>query len=1101
MSTTGKEYEMLIKIAGTVDSSVETSLTKIQRELKQMQSKYAESQDKLAKITMPTWSECYDAFAEQFTKLDKGFDKIVQIGKTTFEAVAKAAGVAAVAVGAIVYESYNVGSEFETAFSGVKKTVDATEEEFASLRQGIIDLSTEIPSTAEEIAGVMEIAGQLGISNDSLLEFTKTMINLGVSTNMTAEDAATSLARFANIVSMKGFAEDGTSNWERLGSTIVALGNNFATTEAEIVEMSYKLASTGDIVGLSESDILALATAMSAVGIKAEAGGSAMAKMLKKLQLAVETNSDSLADYARVAGMTGDEFKEVFQKDAVKAFAAFTKGINNTERNGKSAVAVLNDLGISEIRMSNMLLALSSAEGVLDNALELSNDAWGESNALQEEASKRYETVESKMSILKNTLTETGIAIYDQIRTPAVNVLEIITEKIQSVTAYVKGPNGVSKWIVNISDALYQSQRKVKKYGGAILDFLEPVLNVGKWFLKNPDVIISALAGIGAALASYKIASETVKITNAVIQFVTKANVYVWAITAITAAIGVVIGAYTSLKFKEQELVDNALAEHFGSISLSMQDVQNIAKKLVDPSGALSVLSDVLDDIGNVQNITKAIDDLEAEFNKADWKISIGLDIDSDGYKANIDQYIQLSKDYIAEQKYAVEMAASLFIPNYSESDTKAKLEEYYYYAEDSMEQFGKQLANAVNSAFSDGLLDVSEAEEIAQIRQHMGELQANIAAGTYEASMKALELSSYGDLTPETFKALAEEAQSISDKAAEDYTQAFTTTYSAFKAAGLDTTEIEQEYQKKLLELRMNSTQWLIDVLKDKFGEELDWLPEFYEKTASGYNDEYYWMAKSTDVTSDPLEEYLNGIALRLAVQQPIVSKEVASFLDVLKPQSEDMQAVYDSYKRLGGEAISGVDAALEDLVNILALGGDEDALREKVMHYMLANIPANIPGSGNNGLGEDGSASGKFDIPLGGHSSGGHSFDSHTSGGHSFDLSVTPHAVGGMFTTPHLGLVAEAGPESIIPLNGSSRAISLWEKTGRLLGMSGRFDNLDFSGDSGSSTITYSPTLQFYGDAPSKDDLTDALRMSQDEFDMMMERYMKRNRRVSFA
>lgn len=114
---------------------------------------------------------------------------------------------------------------------------------------------------------------------------------------------------------------------------------------------------------------------------------------------------------------------------------------------------------------------------------------------------------------------------------------------------------------------------------------------------------------------------------------------------------------------------------------------------------------------------------------------------------------------------------------------------------------------------------------------------------------------------------------------------------------------------------------------------------------------------------------------------------------------------------------------------------------------------------------------------------------------------IQFIPHAMGGMFTTPHLGLVAEAGPESIIPLNGSSRAISLWEKTGRLLGMSGRFDNLDLSGDSGSSTITYSPTLQFYGDAPSKDDLTDALRMSQDEFDMMMERYMKRNRRVSFA
>ena len=129
----------------------------------------------------------------------------------------------------------------------------------------------------------MEIAGQLGIATESLTEFTETMINLGVATNLSAEEAATNLAKFANIVNMADYGTDGISNWERLGSVVVDLGNNFATTEADIVEMATRLASTGSLVGLTESQIMALATAMSSVGIQAESGGSTMAKLLKKM--------------------------------------------------------------------------------------------------------------------------------------------------------------------------------------------------------------------------------------------------------------------------------------------------------------------------------------------------------------------------------------------------------------------------------------------------------------------------------------------------------------------------------------------------------------------------------------------------------------------------------------------------------------------------------------------------------------------------------------------------------------------------------------------------------------------------------------------------
>ena len=159
-----------------------------------------------------------------------------------------------------------------------------------------------------EIAEVAEAAGQLGIEKENLLAFTRTMIDLGESTNLTSEEAATALAKFANITNMEA------QYYDELGSVIVNLGNNFATTEADIAAMATRLASAGELAGFSESQIMAMSTAMSSVGIEAEAGGSAMSKMIKNVQVAVETNGKSLKKYASVAGMSVNELRKPLKK-------------------------------------------------------------------------------------------------------------------------------------------------------------------------------------------------------------------------------------------------------------------------------------------------------------------------------------------------------------------------------------------------------------------------------------------------------------------------------------------------------------------------------------------------------------------------------------------------------------------------------------------------------------------------------------------------------------------------------------------------------------------------------------------------------------------
>lgn len=298
--------------------------------------------------------------------------------------------------------SVQFGVQFESAFAGVRKTVNATEGEFAQFRKGILDMSKKVPIAATEIAGVAEAAGQLGIKNKNLLSFTRTMADLGVATNMSSGQAADSLARFANIT---GMAQE---NFDRLGSTIVHLGNNFATTESEIVEMSMRLAGAGTAAGLSETEILAFSTALTSVGVNAEAGGTAFSKLFKKIKTAVVTGNDLLPALANVVGMTADEFKEAYEKDASNAIFTFIDALGKT----KEPILELQALGMTEIRLSDSMLRTALSSDLMKEALEQSADAWKRNTALAKEASERYKTTASRFQIFKNYLGAVADTIF-----------------------------------------------------------------------------------------------------------------------------------------------------------------------------------------------------------------------------------------------------------------------------------------------------------------------------------------------------------------------------------------------------------------------------------------------------------------------------------------------------------------------------------------------------------------------------------------------------------------------------------------------------------------------------------------------------------------
>lgn len=295
-------------------------------------------------------------------------------------------GLTALSVGAT-----KAAIDWESSWADVQKVNDGTHEQMTRLEDDLREMARTIPATHEEIAAVAEAAGRLGVGVDDVADFSRVMIDLGNTTDLSADQAATAIARFSNI------AGTSFSDADRLGSTIVDLGNNFATTESEIVEMSQRLAAAGSQAGLSEGEIMGLATAMSSVGIEAQAGGTAMTQTFNEIDAAVREGGDSLEGWAELAGTSAAEFADAWRNDPAEAVDLVIQGLAGINESGGDVAGTLDDLGISGIRQADVMRRLASASEVAGDAMAMGNDAFAENSALSEEAAIRYETTAMKI--------------------------------------------------------------------------------------------------------------------------------------------------------------------------------------------------------------------------------------------------------------------------------------------------------------------------------------------------------------------------------------------------------------------------------------------------------------------------------------------------------------------------------------------------------------------------------------------------------------------------------------------------------------------------------------------------------------------------------
>lgn len=503
--------------------------------------------------------------------------------------------------------------DFQDAFADVQKTVDETSTtSYEELSSGLRELAKQVPVTASDLSHIAGLAGQMGVKADDIVKFTESMVQFGDATNITAEEAVQDIAQIYNVIGRGGDFHD----LDQLLSTIVELGNNTATTEKDIVEMFRNVAAASSRVGMTESQMAALAATLSSLGLD-KGGASAISKIMTNIDKAVDTGGKSLAEWAEVAGMSAKKFQEVWGADAAAGLLAVVEGIAKSNEEGTSFNQTLEDLGIKEIRQVDTLSRLVNAHENYAENIQMANAAYEEGTALSEEAAKRYQTVASKLKILKNNFMEFALTIGD-ILLPYVDwfiqSLQGLTEWLNNLGPHTKELITRMLAIVAVMAPLLAGISRLAPLMSGVLRFIGNIRTSLSLLMTVLQPLFTLIGNIGAGIANLVFMhTGWVAAAMAVVAIlVTLYNKCDWFRNIVDSAIESVKNLWT--EFKETNWIE-ALGEKFGWFGEIVGALIELFKTLFGWFG--NIISKAMEFLGLSGEVSGAIGGLSTSAGRA----------------------------------------------------------------------------------------------------------------------------------------------------------------------------------------------------------------------------------------------------------------------------------------------------------------------------------------------------------------------------------------------------------------------------------------------------------------------------------------------------
>lgn len=1106
-----KEYKVKIQIGGEKDGSLDKAFSQTKREL-----------DNLYRFSKRT----NQSFLSSVNKMDAFADK-------TFAFMAKGAAAASAGITGALAASTAAGASFESQMSTVQAISQASESEMARLKALAKQMGIETKFSATEAGQGLEYMAMAGWDVDSMLAGLPGMMNL-------AAASGEELGQVSDIVTdaMTAFNLEASRSAEF--ADVLAQASVRSNTDVAMMGQTFKYAApVAGALGFSIQDTAVAIGLMANAGIKGEQAGTSLRAMFTRI---VKPTAEVEAAMSRIGLTVSNSDGSMRSLDEIlRDLRTGFAGLSESERASTAASLA------GQEAMSGML-ALINASG--EDYEKLSDSIYHAKGAAEEMAGVRMDNLKGDVTLLKSSAEGAGIAIYEGLSEPLREGVQTGTEWLNSFTE-------------SVEENLPTIRREVKSAGSVLMGFVEPVLDLGSWFLQHPEVIQGGLTGLVSALLTFKAAKG---ITSAVKLFGSLSGmIKAWPVAAAGLAIGGIAGITSAMKAAARERAAKNLAEHFGDVTLSIEELGEAAKHVLG--------DDLFFGIEEMERSSTRADDyyqtmkdsMEA-VQKMDWKLSMGIELkegDAQEYVEAVDAYVQNAQDYITEKGYELNLAVDLVM---GEAGTGLSEDSGAFYQAllAQLDPLKENISAALQDITENGLT-LDKQKIVSDYLGQMAEITSMITEAENAAKLQMIQGKYAGAaLDADSFQNLQAELANYTEQAIQSTDEAYQkvlTSLNAQRLAGekgmeggisqeefdARSAEAAQSYYQSKAETILNGQQAMVDTIMATYGDEIEpVLEEVNQKL-----DE-----KVREVMTNPYnmlpEDFMQE--LQWAIDEAMGEAELPSdaqdalgmLVKGMEPSEEQMTQLINQMKQSGQAVPQAFLEGMQSIDMIRAASGDEEGLWGTV-GQIIAESPEQalvLEAARQQGAMFPQAAFNAIEAEYSNADTAARQFLEHLKSSFetgitanvpvsvSINTMITPegqtavgklrnsaknlpgHAEGGIFDTPHIAAFAEKGPEAVVPLDGSQKAISIWQEAGKLLGAyeknsySRIYESLSQNGPRSDSAVpagagyergAFQPVINIYGNT-NREDINNGLMMTFEKWKEYMERYEDGRRRVSF-
>lgn len=336
---------------------------------------------------------------------------------------------------------------FESAMADVRKVVDFdSPQQFKDMSNDILNLSTELPMTAEGIAQIVAAGGQSGIARDELLGFAEDAAKMGVAFDITADQAGDMMAKWRTAFKL------GQTDVVALADKINYLSNNTAASAPIISDIVTRIGPLGDVGGIASGEIAALGASMAGVGIPSEIAATGIKNLMLGMVVG-ESATKSQAEAFDKLGFSTTDLAKKMQVDAKGAILDVMKALQALPKE-EQASTLSNLFGKESIgAIAPLLSNLDNLQKNFDMVANSSSYA----GSMQAEFDARCQTTENSLQLLKNQISAIGISIGN--------------EMLPYVKSAIDGLKGVAQSVAEFAQANPQLTSNLVIGAGAVLAF------------------------------------------------------------------------------------------------------------------------------------------------------------------------------------------------------------------------------------------------------------------------------------------------------------------------------------------------------------------------------------------------------------------------------------------------------------------------------------------------------------------------------------------------------------------------------------------------------------------------------------------------------